>query len=273
MAMANRFGRYSKERGQDVREAIVKSEPLQTFLKAFQELPVRHSVPLIEYYGIIKEKADSLGIRYDPQDVSQLCIALKQFEGAEGFDQKAAIYLSALIALGPAGEYYLPLSHFESLLYGIGYQNEEGRNVTIAARESRLVGEEMRGGSVIVEGGSSISLGANMNGGILRVDGSHYGSVGTRMGGGSIEIKGTLHLAATQYLRNNGASSPGWKGLNLNYDTGRDMSGGEIRLERVILDREIFSEYSARRYGKEAFDLTKVQHGKIYLGGELILDR
>lgn len=76
-----------------------------------------------------------------------------------------------------------PLAH-------LGWENQEKSHLTIKQQDGVYIGEEMRGGKVIVEGDCEDSVGERMSGGEIIIKGDCQGYVGTKMSGGKIIIEG-----------------------------------------------------------------------------------
>lgn len=263
---SRRFDAYVPVDESEVRESVVSASPAAIGIaKAWAAFVPGHKwdgeTPL--------DIGDSLecvkGLGYSQQDVEAFSIALSGYRGEEEFRYKAWLFLDALIACGPEGEYRVHTRHIDGGIGAIGHNNTkrivvEGSvngNAGTGMSQGKIwvmgdafqAGERMSGGEIEITGSvtSCDGVGSSMSGGRIIVRESVNGAVGTGMTGGFIEIYGNV----------DGASIIAG---NIGELIGFGMLGGEIRLMGDI--------------ACATDDIAKaVISGKVYHRGVLIVDK
>ncbi|MFH0737048.1 MAG: hypothetical protein V1827_01130 [Candidatus Micrarchaeota archaeon] len=281
MNMAGRFGRYSKEQGQDVRKSKTGDETLQKLLSEFKTLTSH--CPLgpdgyfyhDDYYRKIHSIVQAFPFPYRQEDIARLCVTMASFiEEIGAFGRAdAGIFLSALVNNGPPGKYLLPQRQFDHPLAYLGIRNNPGHE-TVIDGDARRAGLKMTGGKVTVTGNCEGDAGTEMEGGTLIIQGDMEGDIGKGMKGGIIEVHGTMGVGTLsipyQTIRR-WQSNRNTSTIRIPYNQhqiGVGMTGGEIHLNEVV-NHGRFRD----KHGLDALGLDSVIHGRIYLAGKLVLDR
>ena len=263
-AMAGRFGRYSKEEGQDVRKLEAKENltvnRLWRLWSDFDTLQLPgigwdtsgyNDVSYAKLCQIVRSK----GIEYGPADISEMVFALGAYRDDPSSDCRAGIFLSTLINNGPSGQYLLPVGHLDFKIQALGYRNQDGHDVIIQGDAGAHAFQEMEGGSVTIQGGCDLLAGKLMRGGVAKIEGTHKGDIGWKMAGGRLEVK-SLVLSQHQDVNRH------WQVTRLYWDSiGSEMTGGEIRIGIA---------HPHVSYGLEKGDLVC---GRIYHHGQLYQER
>ncbi|MFH0737046.1 MAG: hypothetical protein V1827_01120 [Candidatus Micrarchaeota archaeon] len=193
--MAGRFGRYSKESGQDVRTAGQTSSPvMDAFRKAWNAL--KFSVDtygvenLVRYSKMLKSLSVFNGLLFGPKDVAAFSLAMKEFEDDPNFSSKAGSFLSVLIRLGPKGKYTIYTNHLDKKINWLGRHNRKGRTIIVQGDVGDGIGDKMSGGKIIIHGNAGSAAGTNLLGGTIIIKGDCGDLVGLASLGGVIRIEG-----------------------------------------------------------------------------------
>ncbi|MFH0737050.1 MAG: hypothetical protein V1827_01140 [Candidatus Micrarchaeota archaeon] len=216
LPMAGRFGRYSKEEGQDVRANPTKPSAVQEALRNIWEttsvcmtsashdylmdllrsrfIPENQRVIEKKYRHPSHKQFDRIISNLDgrvlsPQDISEFTLSLNESEGCRGFSGKSGLFLSALIHASPEGEYHIFTDHWVIKPDLIGYRNRAGHRVIVHGDVGTDCGCQMVGGEIIVDGMASWGLGVLMEGGSITVSDCSAQFIGMASKGGTIHIR------------------------------------------------------------------------------------
>ncbi|MFH0737045.1 MAG: hypothetical protein V1827_01115 [Candidatus Micrarchaeota archaeon] len=247
-AFADRFRKYAPEDGQIVRtksqgtsatmEAIRKAWFSFRFIDPSENGGINLNSGDYTYFKVIFSLAILKNVTICPKDVSEFSLAIKEFENEDSFPLKAGLFLSALVALGPIGEYVIMTNHLEKRLDGLGYRNTKKKIIRIQGDAGDFLGDRMRGGRIIVMGNAGDSIGSYMISGKIIVEGNAGNDTGYAMFGGVIIIKGDT-------------------GKRIGYDS----DGGVIRLEGGYLHIKNPREWEEHNCNARIFHKGKLIHG------------
>lgn len=142
------------------------------------------------------------------QEIEQLSILLKQFEGIPGFESAAGNFLSGLINISSSESFILHTRHFRFPLFGLG--NSSSKHITIDGPAGDWAGAGMKGtmivegkvrdgagirseGRLVICGDAGMLLGQNMKeNGIIEIEGE-FESLGEN-------IKGKIYHRGKQII-------------------------------------------------------------------------
>jgi hypothetical protein len=185
---SKRFGRYKDEKGKTCRDAQVdESALISRLFEAYRSLQVKH--PTEDMYP--RARGSLKGLTLSPHIVERFCLAMGELQNEKDFQQKAGVFLSALINRGRVSDketYRLSLLHLDMPVHYLGLRNKKGLMVT--GNVGNNLGHRMERGSILVEGNVGMSLGESMERGLITVRGNSDIAPGHCMRGGKIIIEG-----------------------------------------------------------------------------------
>jgi hypothetical protein len=184
---------------------------LEELLKIYEEFSKPHSYTIRRYFLLEK----NLGMRrgYDSEEIGKVAVLLEQYQNQVTFSNTSGLYLSALINTSPNQEFTLYTNNFDHFLHNLGYRLRENKKLVING-DIGVIGEEMKGGDIIIYGNAKDKVGKKMKDGSIIIYGNaQFPGVGQDMKGGHIVIKGDV---------------------NKNIPVGSGMKGGEIIVEGPI---------------------------------------
>ena len=201
------FGKFKPEQEKIVRRAVVAGNPTVKKLLGiwrglgdvsdfFQDGYVEGLDQLYsEALGCLK------GVKHSPSDIAQFSLELKAFEGELSFEEKAGIFLSALINTCKAKSFTIITENLDNPPACLGYLNRR-RNILVKGSVGMYLGEGMIGGEITVTGRADSFVGEDMSGGILRIEGECGDMRENASGiqGGDIYYKGKLIISKGRKL-------------------------------------------------------------------------
>ena len=258
---AGRFGRYAPEAEKDVRKADVREDEVLKQLKSlFTKFECECPTQCYEILEGPYNEALKLvrGLNYSAQDVTNLSIALAEFQDMVGFPKRAGLFLSALVNNMPDEHFVIHTKHLAVPISDLGYRNIG--NVTVKGSLADLIGHMMVGGTMVIEGNVRWALAFRMKGGHMEI-GGECGQVGNELSGGTILVKGDAGSV--------GDNMEGGliiiKG-NAVYTAGRAMKGGAILIlgnAKIVGMQESFTGNNERYY------YGCIEGGEIHVEGDL----
>jgi hypothetical protein len=289
-----RFMGFAPETDRPVRECEVRPNPFLEKMKnawdahrAYITNPVNRRD---DYSWLVGNGIENLG--NSAEDVETFSILLEGFQAGKNFPYKAGLFLSALINSSKDTEFVIHTAHLRPIDY-LGYRNT--KNITVDGDIGNWVGAEMESGAITVKGCTGKHVGDFMGDGKIIVEGNAHGFVGQNMKKGSILVMGDANAMVGHRMKDGtiivkGNSSGyvgywmeggvisvggnvsqslageavGWNMKNgivtvsgyAGSDVGQHMGGGEIHLD-----------------GTYASISDIIQHGRIFHGRELIVDK
>ncbi|MDD5171804.1 MAG: hypothetical protein PHF60_02095 [Candidatus ainarchaeum sp.] len=179
--VATRFKGYAPETERPVRKAeVVEDETLKKLKTAWKRYDIRiETVVLVpdpqaeEYYGKVSKLLGNMGVRCSSGDVEKFCVALVEFQGEENFEEKAGVFLSALMNHGTDEDYRIVTRHLDRLLGYIGYRNI--KNITVEGDVRDMLGNAMEGGRIVVNGNTGHDTAHAIHGGEIHINGDCKG--------------------------------------------------------------------------------------------------
>jgi len=187
-AASSRFGRFSRETGQDVRQIDVKRDPkLEAIIQVWKacNFDLNSPTTIDEHYeiwaGLIK--------RINPSscDIEKFCIALAQFQEEKDFRNKAGFFLSALANHCQDHDVIIRTDHLLKRVNFLGYKNS--RNIIVEGGVGEAIGILMLDGRLVINGDTLQAAGDGMMGGKLVINGFAGHGVGIRMRNGEIYLE------------------------------------------------------------------------------------
>jgi len=273
VAARRKFGWYKNEERIEMKKMdYLEDETLRQLRSAWENYHKGYLVPYNVHSGAFEYKyecaiAAIAELKYSSKDVERFSIALADFQNEDHFARKAGYFLSALINSGIDEDYTIHTSHLGKNIIELGYQNR--KNIFVDGNCGGTIGIGMRSGVIHVTGDVGPSLGFRMHGGIILVDGNANDHVGSNMDGGTIKILGNVGM----YL-------------------GRSMEEGHILVYGEILPQiaddmkggviELFGSVACVSSGTviifddgipDSSSFGKIEHGKIYHRGNLIINK
>jgi len=226
LAASGRFGTFKAESEQKVRAPPeVKTNPAFDAM----ERAWRSYGKMVSYFGVYEKIYSGMlekvkGLECPAESIEIFSATLPRFQDEPEFGLKVGLFLSALIETSKDKNFVLRLGNIGDQVSSIGYSNR--KNIIVMGDTGRSVGQEMKDGSIIVEGNVTYELGFGMVGGDIKVNGDAGHSVGQSMVGGSIRVCG------------NADDNVGWTmqygKIKVDGDAGEvvgfHMHGGEIRI-------------------------------------------
>lgn len=188
-----RFSGFKPEPEKPVREAQVKDDKVQI---AFRKLWNAWKGPDgmgddSEYYSVIRKSSFLKTIDYAAADVDKFCVMLSSLPNNNDiyrFSSKAGLFLSALISRCKDKEITLTTSGLDFPLHKIGFRNR--KKITVLGDAGDCVGEEMNGGTIIVQGSCGGNAGRMMVCGVIRIARNAGANTGAVMDDGEIHVGG-----------------------------------------------------------------------------------
>ncbi len=130
-------------------------------------------------------------LKYTADDVAGFSIALAKFGGEREFCGQAGYFLSALVNNCHERDFCLHLGQLGIPIDHIGYMNT--KNVVIHGDVGHLLGLEMGGGTIELNGNYNTGLGASLHGGKIVINASgNQNQVGNAMTGGEIHVNAPI---------------------------------------------------------------------------------
>ncbi len=212
-AVSERFRRFAKEDGQDVRKAIIRpGRNLEAIEAAWKKAgSCRDFFPRMnEAEEYLKDCISHLpGSGITKNVVLDFCLLLASHQDEPGFGNKAGLFLTALISRGKCKSYRVEVSHLAGDIDYLGFYSEKtiyvhgnlGKNCGLHMKNARIfvdgnVGDDaggcMQGSSLIVSGNAGFGLGWYMIGSSIEVLGNAGDNCGMQMFSGTIRVRGNV---------------------------------------------------------------------------------
>jgi hypothetical protein len=193
---SSRFGRYKKEDEKRILKTdVVRNEALEKIAEVWRASDFKpegnRRDEALSFYKEVSSAVRTMG--YSPDDVSMFSLMILEFSRERFFEDKAGIFLSALVNCGKGDEYVIHTAHLDGIGM-LGYKNR--KKITIEG-DAHMIGCEMNGGAITLHGDcinavsfSGCSNSAQMmRGGTITVHGDWQGYLKELMGG-TVIIKG-----------------------------------------------------------------------------------
>lgn len=234
LAASGRFGIFRPEVERNVRASRLESNPVMAAMRAaWTEFYSIDS--MISFYWMQDAHAklsDRLkSMEYSAKDIETFCIVLSEFQGEEKFQEKAGVFLSALINNSPEDRFVIHTAHLVSPVASLGYWNT--KDILVEGGVGDSAGHWMQGGTMMVHGDSGNNLGDHMSRGTILINGGTGKSAGNMMEGGSITIKGNADRNSGNEMRGGSIMIEGDAADNAGYV----MKGGSLHVGRNAGDR------------------------------------
>lgn len=191
---ADLFDGLKPEKKQDQKDFKVDKKGLDDIIKGFEEV-IRAIVDKENYFAKLYQCCEkNIPQEYTARDIEKFSIVLAQYQEIEEFEERSALYLSALINHSSEQRFIVHTSHLTHLtrdIHHFGYKNN-GKQITVKGDVGMSVGDEMESGEIHIEGNAGPYVGNQMFGGKIHVQGHTGGLIGIRMHGGEIYIHGDV---------------------------------------------------------------------------------
>jgi hypothetical protein len=259
LAIGGRFGKFGPEQEKASRKAEVKETEAIRQMKAvwrtwrYDKLWYDERNEFENHCAILQIVEN---LQYSAIDVEGFSLMLEEFQNENNFEEKAGIFLSALINSGNDSDYIIHTRHLTYIPACLGCFNE--KNIIVKGDAGDNIGKNMRGGSITIEGNAGNQIGWRMKDGSITVGGDIGLQVGLKMKNGSITVRGDAEGWIGDGMEGGSITIEGYAGM----EVGSNMADGEIRLE---------GGYMYLSSDVEGGD--PIKGGRIYHKGELIVDK
>ncbi len=248
------FSRFSKESGQDVRIMVIKANRKVDAMEAAWKKAGScrdYFVRMTEAEKFLKDCLSVItGTGFSRKDVREFCLRLATYQEEEGFNNKAGLFLTALISKGRWKRYDVETSHLFREIDYLGYQNR--KTIFVYGNLGGNCGLHMEGGSITVDGSVGNDAGGCMRGGSLHVTGNAGNNLGWYMIASTIDVLGNAGTNCGMQMFSGKIHVKG----NVLENCGVQMGGGDI--------------YVCGDIGSVSSD---IKNGKIYHKGKPIYGR
>jgi formylmethanofuran dehydrogenase subunit C len=262
MSASKRFGRYKKEGSKSARDIDVTYDSVMAgALEAWQRYDkaasTRNECIAINLAELFKS------IDFSPEEIRRFCVLVKGFEEGSDFSRKLGLFLTEMINASSHDRFEVPLKDLKGRPTYLCAHNR--KHVIIRGDVGGYLGDEMRGGSILLLGNADNAVGTDMRGGNITVNGNAGGMLGYRMSGGLITVNGPVGFRTLESYR-----------IISNYDRyvlGNEMSGG-----RIVVNGDAIGDIGEGMCGGEIHlngDFhgkgdPKIQRGRVFHRGKLI---
>jgi len=226
--LADLFDGLNKEEHQEIREFAIERNPtLDAMIKGFESVldnPRWNEIRLLEEKELYDACLEHHPEQYIARDITQFLLQIAPQQEREGFIQKAGLFVSSLMNEAKEDTIHL-VNHTMDWIYGLGYKNKD-KHIQIKGYAGRVLGFQMQGGIITVEGDCENGAGRLMSGGKIHVYGNAGKTVGCAMHDGEIIVEGNtggqegLSMRGGKVIINGNAAD----------QIGYWMSGGELHL-------------------------------------------
>jgi hypothetical protein len=226
-AASSRFKGLRPELEQQVRKTDVQTDQMQeTLCSKWKEFKGLSRYDWDDYPKAVKILD---GVDATPKDVETFSLALSQFEGENCFHRKAGLFLSALMNQSSHDGFIIHVSHLKENLDFLGYRNE--KRVTIKGNAGHHTGENMKKGSILVEGSSGIMTCYAMESGYVHIMGSVDSGSAGRIAGGAFIVDGDAASNNQYALADEMSGGVVWIKGGSGSNPGQGMKGGILIIE------------------------------------------
>lgn len=175
-----------------------------------------------EKYDAINKHVVAQGMIYSARGILLFSISLAKFQGEKYFEDRAGLFLSALMNNCNGQDFTVNTQSLGIGLSYIGYQNT--KNIIVDGNSGACTGQSMISGTITVNGDADFYVGQSMQGGKITINGNAEWHTGARMADGEIMVHGNSGTYTGSEMKGGKITVMG----NVSEMAGLDMRGGEI---------------------------------------------
>ncbi len=169
------------------------------------------------------------GLKYTSKDVTDFSLMLKQYETERNFGCDAGCFLSLLINNSKETNFEIITVHLTKAIDVIGIHNT--KNIYVKGNAGSLLGREMSGGTIIVEGCTGRQTGNMLSGGKIMINGNSGELTGEDLRGGEIIVKKNVGSCTGAYMSGGIITVEG----SAEEEVGVEMRGGKIVVKSGVV--------------------------------------